>query len=95
MPGEVTGPDGRRVELTAERWAHIIDPWTVHPELTSHEDDVLRAVVEPDVVRPGRRENERWFFLRGVGPSGWLQVVVAYEQERGWVVTAFARRRDP
>ncbi len=88
-------PSGRRVELTIERWAHIIDPRTGHPELAAHELEVIRAVSEPDVVRLGRRENERWHFLRAAGPSRWLQVVVAYEQERGWIVTAFGRRRDP
>jgi len=26
-------PDGRRVELTAERWAHILEETDGHPEL--------------------------------------------------------------
>jgi hypothetical protein len=56
---------------------------------------VLRAVRAPDVVRPARAKDERWYFLRGVGPSRWLQVVVAYKRDRGWIVTAFDRRQEP
>jgi hypothetical protein len=39
--------------------------------------------------------NEEWFYLGGVGPSRWLKVVVLYERELGWVVTAFPRRSFP
>jgi hypothetical protein len=88
-------PDGRGVELTDERWQHILDAADGHPELAGHQDEVMRAVHAPEERRPGRKANEEWFFLRNVGPSRWLQVVVAYEQERGWIVTAFGRRRNP
>jgi hypothetical protein len=88
-------PDGRRVELTVERWTHIVDQRIGHPELIVHQEAILRAVSAPDAVQSGRRSNERWYFLRDAGPSRWLQVVVAYEENRGWIVTAFGRRRDP
>lgn len=91
---EVVDPDGRRVELTAERWHHIIRA-DGHPELADHHAHVLRAVTAPDQRRPTPRANEHWYFLRAVGPSRWLQVVVAYEGDRGWIVTAFGRRKDP
>jgi hypothetical protein len=93
--GSATDPDGRLVELTAERWEHISDPIDGHPELESHVEDILHAVERPDARAPGREPNEEWFFLRGAGPTRWLQVVVAYEEERGWIVTAFGRRRNP
>jgi len=92
---EVVDPDGRRVQLTGERWRHILDPPDGHPELAGHQPDVMQAVHAPDKRLPGRKPNEQWFFLRGGGPSRWLQVVVAYEDDRGWIVTAFGRRRDP
>jgi hypothetical protein len=92
---EAHDPDGRRVELTVERWEHIVDERTGHPELARYRPAIIRAVAAPDQVSPGRRPNERWFFLRDAGPSRWLQVVVAYERSRGWIVTAFGRRRDP
>ena len=73
----VVDPDARRVELTAERWEHIVDNHAGHPELAAYRRDVMLAVSEPHEQRPGRRDNEQWYFRRDVGPSRWLQVVVA------------------
>ena len=97
LPLAVTDPDGRRVELTSERWEHILrrPQGTGHPELEPFQAEVLRAVEAPTVRRPGRRPNEVRYFLADAGPSRWLHVVVAYEGDRGWVVTAFARRAKP
>lgn len=92
-----TDPDGRRVELTQERWDHIVHPLGAagHSELAPYQAEVLRAVSEPDLRMGGREANEEWFLLEGVGPSRWLQVVVAFEAGRGWIVTAFPRRSFP
>lgn len=84
--------DGRFVELTSERWAHIVSG---HPELTPFHDDVLRAVRAPDRRLAGRAVNEEWLYLGGAGPSRWLKVVVAYDGAVGRIITAFARRRLP
>jgi len=92
--GAVVDPDGRRVELTAERWGHIVRA-DGHPELAGLQSELLRAVEAPEKRQTAPRSNEEWFFLRKVGPSRWLQVVVAYEGGRGWIVTAFGRRKDP
>lgn len=91
---EVTTSDGRRVELTAERWAHIVDS-EAHPELVDLQAEVLRAVAEPTETRPGREPDETWFYLRDVGPSRWLKVVVVFTADRAYIVTAFPRRRLP
>jgi hypothetical protein len=91
---EVVDPDGRRVELTVERWQHIIGTES-HPELATHREAVLRAVKAPNRRLRGRKQNEEWFYLAGVGPSQWLKVVVAYAQGRGFITTAFARRSFP
>lgn len=53
---KVTDPDGRRVELTTERWHHVVDAQAGHPELADHRDDVMLAVREPHEQRPGRRD---------------------------------------
>jgi hypothetical protein len=90
----VADPEGRRVELTIERWQHIIRP-DGPPDLADHQEEVLRAVQAPVGRRTAPRSNEQWYFLRDVGPSRWLQVVVAYEGNRGFIVTAFGRRKDP
>ncbi len=85
-------PDGRRVELTRERWRHILSG---HPELARHLATVTRAVREPDRRMAGRRVDEEWFYLEDAGPSRWLKVVVHYEGGRGRIVTAFGRRSMP
>lgn len=90
----VIDPDGRSVDLTDERWAHIIEPRR-HPELAPFQAEILRAVEQPDLRLAGRKQNEEWFFVAGVGPSRWLQVVVAFGAGRGWIATAFPRRKQP
>ena len=88
----VVEPDGVSVELTDTQWQHICEQ---RPALAGLRDEILRAVSKPDTTTAGKRPNETWFFLQGVGRSEWLRVVVAYEGGRGWIVTAFPRRRYP
>jgi len=88
----VQDPDGASVELTFELWRHIVH---AHPELAIWRRSVLVAIRSPTEIHPGRKSNERFHYLLGAGPSLWLKVVVAFEEERGFVVTAFARRRFP
>lgn len=89
----VVDPDGRAVDLTEERWAHITDG---HPELAGHRNEVLETVRAPSRRRPGHTPGEEWFYRERTGPSRWLKVVVRYEATgRGWIVTAFARRSMP
>ncbi len=85
-------PDRRSVELTAERWEHIV---TGHPELGDLMDQVLAAVTSPDHRVMGWAPNEEWFYLGDAGPSAWLKVVVVYEGQRGFIVTAHPRRSIP
>jgi hypothetical protein len=56
----VGDPRGRTVELTEERWRHIVER---HPEIESHGDVVLRTVQKPDCQIAGRLSNEEWFYL--------------------------------
>lgn len=88
-------PERNPVELTHERWDHIVDPVRGHPEMAPCLGHILRAVEAPDLRRKGRRPGEVWHFLEGVGPSRWLHVVVAYECRVGRIITAFPRRRLP
>lgn len=89
----VVDPDGRRVDLTEERWAHITDG---HPELARYRNEVLETVRAPSRRGRGHTAGEEWFYRERTGPSRWLKVVVRYEATgRGWIVTAFARRSMP
>jgi hypothetical protein len=91
-------PDGRTVELTRERWLHIIGDTasgTGHPELRDYQADLLRAIEAPITRLYGPGEGEEWFYLEGAGPSRYLKVVVAFREGRGRIITAFARRAMP
>jgi hypothetical protein len=85
--------EGREVLLSPERWRHVVSG---HPEIEIYEQEVRRAVESPTAVLPGREAAEEWLYLEGVGPSRWLKVVVVFDNEdRGRIITAFARRRKP
>lgn len=84
--------EGTTVELTEERWDHIIER---HREIEPFGEAVLRAVQAPDRRMPGRLDNEEWYYLKTDEPSDWVKVVVAYSEERGHVVTAYATRSAP
>ncbi len=91
---ETLDPSGARVVLDGLVWVEKIV--RDHPEVASHKDDALRAVSAPDHVAadPGSAERRR-FYLRGVGPSRWLLVVVSYEQTPARIISVFANRKDP
>jgi hypothetical protein len=88
----IEDPDGRRVELTEERWRHITAD---HPEMTERLDDVTETVTNPGKRFAGREANEEWFYREGVGPTRWLNVVVIYETDRAFIVTSHGRRSFP
>jgi hypothetical protein len=91
---ETTDPAGARVVLDGRVWAEKIV--RDHPEVALYQDDALRAVSAPDRVAPdpGSADRQR-FYLRGVGPSRWLLVVVSYEQKPARIISVFANRKDP
>jgi hypothetical protein len=85
-------PDGRRVVLDEYGWRHIKRR---HPRLARRLPEIMAAVREPDRRMSGRIEGECWFFAEGTGPLRWLHVVVHYEGDEGWIVTAFRRESLP
>jgi hypothetical protein len=91
---ETVDPADARVVLDERVWSEKII--RDHPEIASHRDDALRAVSAPDHVAadPGSASRKR-FYLRGVGPSRWLLVVVSYEQKPARIISVFANRKDP
>lgn len=66
-----------------------------HPEVRAYRNEVLETVANPDHVEPDPLEERRRYYRRCVGPSGWLLVVVSFEQQPGRIVTALATRKDP
>jgi hypothetical protein len=91
---ETIDPAGLRVVLDGRVWSEKIV--RDHPEIASHKDDALRAVSAPDHVAPdpGSADRKR-FYVRGVGPSRWLLVIVSYERIPARIISVFANRKDP
>ncbi len=89
----VRDPHGRTVHLSTDRWHHIL---AGHPEMFPYLDDVLRAIVAPTEHIQQALPGQDWFYLKGIGPSDWLKVVVAFDSKSvGDVKTAFARGETP
>lgn len=89
----VVDPYGRTVRLSDERWAHIIRR---HPYMDAFRAEVLEAVALPTEIVRGPRPGQDLYYRRDAGPSRWLKVVVAYdENDTGSVRTAFPRRSKP
>lgn len=88
----VTDPQGRQVDLTDTQWAHILQG---RGAAAPSQEEVLQAIRDPHDVLPGRKSNELWYYKADIGPSRWLRVVVAFQGERGFIVTAFPRRTKP
>jgi YD repeat-containing protein len=80
-------PDGRPVDLTEERWQHIV---AGHPELRPHLQSVMAAVRNPDRRMAGRSAAEEWFYLEGAGPSSLAQSGRTL-RERTWANRHFVR----
>lgn len=91
---QVTDPDGRAVVFDASSHVHLAEghrDW-----LLDHIDEILIAVQRPDYhekdPRPGR---ERFYRENALRPGRWLRVVVDFNEEPGWVVTALVQDDDP
>jgi len=92
-PETIRDRQGREVLLSLDRWRHVV---SAHPEIEIYKGEMRRAVESPTSVVAGREPDEEWLYLEGAGPSRWLKVVVVFDTEdRGRIITSFARRRKP
>ena len=91
---EAASPDGIQVVLFERIWRDKI--LRDHPEIAPFVEAVLNAISAPDHVEtdPVRDDRTR-YFVRDVGPSRWMVVVVSYEQAPARIISAFAHRKDP
>jgi hypothetical protein len=77
---------GRVVVLDQDRWKHIKEE---NPILTRRLRAIVAAVRQPSFHCAGRDEREEWYFTDEALGRGWVRVVVHYEGDEGWIVTAF------
>ncbi len=90
---------GQEVEFPVERERHIADR---HPDLfPDHRDLMLQTVVDPDVVRRGKRFPDaqlfsKWYTeLRGGKHVVVVIVTDQRPQTRNWIITAYMTSRLP
>lgn len=86
-------PQGRRVELTANKWAYI----QRHVEMRGEMERLLSAVRNPAGQEadpcPGRERY--WLAANPPFQFRWLRVVVQFEGETDRIVTAFGQDNPP
>jgi hypothetical protein len=91
---ETRDPDGRVVVFDAGTHRHLAE--AKRDWLLDHVDAILGTVAFPDHreddPRPGR---ERFYRENVLTPGRWLRVVVDFDEEPGWIVTALVQRVDP
>ena len=80
---------GRKVRLTDERLAHILE----HPEMKAMGARVKSVLREPEMVRRSRSDEAvrlfYAFYARTIVGGKWLCVVVKYIENDAFVVTAY------
>jgi hypothetical protein len=80
---------GRQVRLTDERLAHILE----HPEMEGLAAEIERVLHQPQLVRRSRSDAAVWLFYEFYSQTTvggkWLCVVVKYEENDAFVVTAY------
>lgn len=84
-------PAGRRVVLTRNDGGTSSDA----TPLSRNVREIMAAVRDPAAQRQGRNEREEFFFAEWQGHLPWLQVVVHYEGDEGWIATSFRLKRLP
>ena len=89
---EITDPDGRLVVFDAETRAHITRR---RPELLEHVDAILGAVARPDSRREDPIPSRQHFYRRHLDGRRWLRVIVDFNDEPAFIVTAFIQNTPP
>jgi hypothetical protein len=90
----VVDPDGRYVVFDASSHLHIAQG--MRAWMLDHVTEILGAVERPavreDDPRPGR---ERFYGANFAETGQWVRVVVDFNDEPAWVVTALVQDNDP
>ena len=83
---DVETPFGYRVHCTREYWDFIVG--MKHPILMGREQEVKRALSQPDQVRQSRKDPDVLLFYRGSHPR-WVCAVIRRPGEHGFLITAY------
>jgi hypothetical protein len=89
----VTDPDGRTVVFDVGSHLHLAER---RPRFLDHVDVILGTVERPDHRGDDRVAGRERFYRADFPVRGrWLRVVVDFNDEPGWIVTALDQDNDP
>lgn len=80
-------PAGFRVRTTRRYWDFLST--TKRAVMAGRENDVMKALGEPDEVRRSISNPDAFLFYRAESPSCWLCVVAKRLDGEGFVITAY------
>ncbi len=83
---EVATPLGFAVRCTRAYWTFLV--LHKHPVLVGQEEEVRRALEDPDEVRRSRKDSQVVLFYRGRAPR-WLCAVARRVDDSGFLITAY------
>ncbi len=87
-----TDPDGRLVIFDAGTRLHLA---LGRPDLMDEVELILGTVAHPDHRAPNAIPGREHFYRRHLDPRRWLRVVVDFNDEPAWVVTALVQNNPP
>lgn len=92
MNPRTADPNGRTVVFDAGSHLHLARrrPW-----LLDHVDAIMATISRPDFHQQDRRPGRERFYRQHLDPKRWLRVVVDFNEQPAWVVTATVQRHDP
>jgi hypothetical protein len=80
--------EGQRIELSKERWQHIVDQ---HPEVERHRGLIADVLREPDLIKRSRRAQDIWLYYKFYSTifSGKYLMVVVKKSLHSFVLTCY------
>ncbi len=87
-----TDPDGRSVVFDAGSHLHLAKrrPW-----LLDYIDVIMETVARPDHRADDPYPGRERFYREHIDLQRWLRVVVDFNEDPAWVVTAAVQHNDP
>lgn len=79
---------GNQIELTTERWQHII---AQHPEIRRYRNEIAQTLAQPALIKESWRDESVWLYYRYFESifGGKYLLVIVKVSERRFVVTAY------
>jgi hypothetical protein len=79
---------GFSVRVTRRQWEKIVSE--KHPVMVGREDDVRRALSDPNQIRQSKSDPTVFLFYAGEKPGRWLSAIVKkVDNDDGFLITAY------